>query len=40
MAVQARELMEEKNISQLIAVDDNGYAGVVHIHNLIREGIV
>ena len=40
MAVQARELMEEKNISQLIAVNDNGYAGVVHIHNLIREGIV
>ncbi|QJP32975.1 KpsF/GutQ family sugar-phosphate isomerase [Nonlabens sp. Ci31] len=40
MAVQARELMEEKNISQLIAVDENGYAGVVHIHDLIREGIV
>jgi arabinose-5-phosphate isomerase len=40
MAVQARELMEEKNISQLVAVDKNGYAGVVHIHDLIREGIV
>jgi len=40
MAVQAREFMEEKNISQLIAVDENGYAGVVHIHDLIREGIV
>jgi arabinose-5-phosphate isomerase len=40
MAVQARELMEENNISQLIAVDHQGYAGVVHIHDLIREGIV
>ncbi|MEO9953553.1 KpsF/GutQ family sugar-phosphate isomerase [Nonlabens sp.] len=40
MAVQARELMEEKNISQLVAVDNDGYAGVVHIHDLIREGIV
>jgi arabinose-5-phosphate isomerase len=40
MAVQARELMEENNISQLIAVDDHGYAGVVHIHDLIREGII
>jgi arabinose-5-phosphate isomerase len=40
MAVQARELMEENNISQLIAVDEKGYAGVVHIHDLIREGIV
>lgn len=40
MAIQARELMEEMNISQLIAVDENAYAGVVHIHDLIREGIV
>lgn len=41
MAIQAREFMEEKQISQLIAVDkDKNYAGVVHIHDVIREGIV
>ncbi|WP_124980907.1 KpsF/GutQ family sugar-phosphate isomerase [Nonlabens xiamenensis] len=40
MAIQAREKMEEMNITQLIAVDDRGYAGVVHIHDLVREGIV
>lgn len=41
MAIQARELMEEKHISQLVAVDEhNHYAGVVHIHDVIREGIV
>lgn len=41
MAIQAREFMEEKHISQLIAVDkDKNYAGVVHIHDVIREGIV
>ena len=41
MAIQAREFMEEKHISQLIAVDEQGdYAGVVHIHDVIREGIV
>jgi arabinose-5-phosphate isomerase len=41
MAIQAREFMEEKHISQLIAVDENDhYAGVVHIHDVIREGIV
>jgi arabinose-5-phosphate isomerase len=41
MAIQAREFMEEKHISQLIAVDDQGnYSGVVHIHDVIREGIV
>ncbi|SCX93303.1 arabinose-5-phosphate isomerase [Nonlabens sp. Hel1_33_55] len=41
MAIQARELMEEKHISQLVSVDeDQNYAGVVHIHDVIREGIV
>ena len=41
MAIQAREFMEEKHISQLVAVDENNhYAGVVHIHDVIREGIV
>ncbi|EAS19948.1 KpsF/GutQ family sugar-phosphate isomerase [Nonlabens mediterrranea] len=40
MAVQAREVMEEYNVSQLVAVNKDGYAGVVHIHDLIREGIL
>ncbi len=40
MAVEARETMEEFNITQLIAVEDGNYRGVVHIHDLIREGIV
>lgn len=40
MAVEAREVMEEFNISQLVAVEAGMYAGVVHIHDLIREGIV
>ncbi len=41
MAIQARELMEDQHISQLIAIDaQQQYAGVVHIHDVIREGIV
>ncbi len=40
LAVQARELMEDYNVSQLIAVENGSYAGVVHIHDLIREGIL
>ncbi len=41
MAIQAREFMEENHVSQLIAVDENEeYSGVVHIHDVIREGIV
>ncbi|ARN76851.1 D-arabinose 5-phosphate isomerase [Nonlabens spongiae] len=40
MAVEAREILEEYNITQLVALEDDKYAGVVHIHDLIREGIV
>tara|TARA_R110000868_G_scaffold5412_7_gene32847 strand:- start:981 stop:1946 length:966 start_codon:yes stop_codon:yes gene_type:complete len=40
LAVKALELMQAKNISQLLAVKNNTYMGVVHIHNLINEGIL
>jgi arabinose-5-phosphate isomerase len=39
LAVKALQLMQENNISQLLATDGEKYAGVVHIHNLIKEGI-
>jgi arabinose-5-phosphate isomerase len=40
MAVEALETMENNSISQILAVDDaNNYAGVVHLHDLIKEGI-
>jgi len=40
MAVEAKELLEENNISQVLIQDDNKYQGVVHIHDLIKEGIL
>lgn len=40
MAVDALEMLEENGISQLIAVENDEYAGVVHIHDLMREGIL
>ena len=40
MAVDAMELMEENGISQLLVENNGNYAGVVHIHNLIKEGIL
>ncbi|HSI69838.1 MAG TPA: KpsF/GutQ family sugar-phosphate isomerase [Gillisia sp.] len=40
LAIDALEMLEKNKISQLIAEDDGKYAGVVHIHNLIREGIL
>lgn len=40
MAVEAMELMEASGISQLLVEHDGKYAGVVHLHDLIKEGIL
>ncbi len=41
LAVIALELMRNNSITQLIVVDlNNNYLGFIHIHDLIREGIV
>ncbi len=41
MAVAAMHILESHSISQLLAVDDKGsYTGVVHLHDLIKEGII
>jgi arabinose-5-phosphate isomerase len=40
MAVDAMELMETNGISQLLVEHKGNYAGVVHLHNLIKEGII
>ena len=40
MAIEALKIMKSNEISQLIVEDENKYAGVIHIHDLIREGIV
>jgi len=40
MAVEALEKLENNNITQILVVDDyNNYVGVVHLHDLIKEGI-
>ncbi len=41
MAYAAKELMENFGISQLIVINDRGnYCGVLHMHDLIREGLI
>jgi CBS domain-containing protein len=39
MAVDTLETMESNNISQILVEDNGNYAGVVHLHDLIKEGI-
>lgn len=40
MAVEALELLRTKDISQLVVMDGDKYAGFIHIHDLVKEGII
>ncbi|MEP6950307.1 MAG: KpsF/GutQ family sugar-phosphate isomerase [Ginsengibacter sp.] len=40
LAVDALDLMRKKNITQLVVTENNRYAGIVHLHDLVREGII
>ncbi|WP_298421426.1 KpsF/GutQ family sugar-phosphate isomerase [uncultured Kordia sp.] len=40
MAVEALEVMEENGISQLMVEEQGKYAGIVHLHDLVKEGIL
>ena len=39
LAVKALEKLRKNNISQLLVMDGDQYLGVVHLHNLLNEGI-
>jgi arabinose-5-phosphate isomerase len=39
-AVRALQIMQEKSITQLVVTRDGAIAGFVHLHDLLREGIV
>ena len=40
MAIAAMELMESNGITQIIAQENGVYSGIVHIHDLTKEGII
>jgi arabinose-5-phosphate isomerase len=39
-AVNALRIMQEKNITQLVVTENQTFKGFIHIHDLLREGIV
>jgi arabinose-5-phosphate isomerase len=39
-AVRALHMMQENNITQLVVVNDEKVAGFIHLHDLLKEGIV
>ena len=40
LAYDALRIMEDNNISQIIVVDNDVYVGIVHIHEILKEGIL
>ena len=40
MAINALDIMEKNNITQILVTDKDKYIGVVHLHDLLKEGII
>ncbi len=40
LAIKAFEQMEKNSITQLVVTDGNTYLGLIHLHDLLKEGIV
>ncbi len=40
LATRALEILQQHSVQKLLVVDEDRYAGVVHIHDLINEGIL
>jgi arabinose-5-phosphate isomerase len=40
LVVDALNIMRKNNITQLLIVEDSAYLGVIHIHDILKEGIL
>jgi arabinose-5-phosphate isomerase len=40
MAVDALQLMKQNDIMQLVVADGKNYLGIIHLHEIIKEGII
>ncbi|GIJ96629.1 D-arabinose 5-phosphate isomerase [Capnocytophaga stomatis] len=40
LAIDALDVMETNKITQLLVTENNSYIGVVHLHNLVQEGLI
>ena len=40
MAVNALDIMRKNEIMQLVVVDNGTYLGIIHLHDLIKEGLI
>ena len=40
LAITAFNIMEDNKIMQLVVLKNNEYSGIIHMHDILREGIV
>jgi arabinose-5-phosphate isomerase len=40
LAVEALDILRQKQITQLVVTEDNRYRGVIHLHDLLKEGFI
>ena len=40
LAYDALQLMEDNNISQIVVMNNGVYVGIVHIHEILKEGVI
>lgn len=40
LAIDAFNLMKQHNITQLLITDQGGYMGIIHLHDILKEGVV
>jgi CBS domain. len=40
LAVEALDLMRQYDITQLVVANGSLYLGIIHLHDLIREGLI
>jgi arabinose-5-phosphate isomerase len=40
LAVDALDLMRKFDITQLVVTSEGNYLGIIHLHDLVREGLI
>ncbi len=40
LAIEAFKILKDRNISQILVVENDQFLGVIHIHDLIKEGMI
>ena len=40
LAVDALDMMRKFDITQLVVAADGKYLGIIHLHDLVREGLI